>query len=1143
MKKLTLNRLANSPVAVTIVVALCVAAVVGATNIHGALPDTNIILDLSPGRFLSQTLAVFNGNQLGQSTPGSAIAYVPMGLVYYVLVAIGLPLGAVQGIWIAVLIATSAGSMAWLFVTWVAQPTMAASVLSGMLYGMSPYVWLNLKGATVLLVPYALAPLLCTLILRVMRGGSWKAAAGFVLLVGLTGIGVNPPETIIAGVEVAAIVVGELLQWPAEWVSGIRRAGVTVIVACFMSIWWIGPFVESLSIGGIAGYFTTDPLSVQAASSSFREVMRLTGLWALYSGNNGVPYYPESGFLTSKVVVAVTLLPAAILAGGFLRLRKQEAWRGFLLAGLVAVAVPLAVSVYPPGSPGLTGHLYQWLYSHVTVFRAFRSGYKWVAVLAFVYALGVPMGLERTGDSSRRRWNRIAEVVRDAAVGIMVAAVVLYAVPGISGNLFPASYRLGSVPSYWLAAGRWLDTQPAQGRVLFVPFVGFPDFTWGDPSGPIASAITSRPSLMAQPGLALPSGAEQLLALVAEAGTGATVPFARIARLLGVRYIVDEEDAAWRAIGSPRPTVLTKFLIDQSGIREVKQFGRLRVFEVGGTIAPEFGVAQSAAQVASDTGLGGAVTQAPVGDLVRPETVKVVNPVVARVTASSVWNGLDSVYGPQEVLAGGPSSAWVPNVPYGRHQWIKIAFKHPVPVGSVTVVVRHDGKDAEPKVLNIAAGERSIDATVSDATAVAAFGGKRVRSVEIRIGKVGKGGPNVGIAEVQIPGVPVDAIQYPTLGAVYPFSYGVHEGTASIGNMRHELVSTATRAATLTGTLRASPMESDRTLAQYLQVHGVTQVTASSRWHGLAAYSPLWTLAGDPKFGWVPNEPGGTGSWVQYQFPNPRVIGTVGITPRSDGVDAVVSTVSIAVDGRTVESAHLVPGTRTTVDVPVVGSNLRLTIAGAGGAEGKNIGISSVVIPGVSVSRNVDAFGPGRWSIGETSYTIVRAVSVRGSGGDGVDEMAVGDRGIPIKPISIVVPPGENVIRWSGGGILGAAHFNITGGNPGLADITAVPTRKLAEGQYRIGAMKKGLLVADWSSGIPWVSTGARTLQKVGNWGYGYGPVWAVGGSTDGTVIAYESGISNLDWLVAQAVVGGIGFLGMFAWQQRRKASAGRREG
>ena len=1095
-----------------------VGILVAASNLrHGAIPDTNALLDINPWRFILQTLAPFNSTQLGQATPGSAGAYLPMAVVFLVGRVIHVPLVAVQGIWITTIVAVSGVGMAWLFREWTGRDRPVQIAASALLYMANPYVWYDMKGSTELLIPYVCTPILCVLAVKALRSRQAHFVVWIGVLFGFSGIGVNPPEAIIAACVVGAFAVTEVLRGTVKPGAAIRVIAGIVIAVVLLSVWWMGPFIAYLGTSGAQAYFTTDPMSIQAWASSFREVLRLMGLWAAYSGNNGVPYYPESAFLNSNTVVALTLAAPALFIAAIGRLSQRENWRALLLGVLVAVSVPLAVGTFPPATPGLTGQIYSWLSVHVVGFDAFRSVYKWVAVIALAYALAIPVCIDALAANA----GRLADFGRQVGGALVAGLVVVYLIPGITGDLFPASYRLGDIPKYWYEAGQWLTQQPVAGRVLFVPLMGFPQYTWGAPSGDIAAAVTSRASLMSQPGIEVPPVAEEMFNLLSEAGSGASVPFVQIVRMLGVKFVVAQGDVAWQAIGSPRPRSMLSFLLSQDGLKETKVFGKLVVFTVQGPIAPMVGEARKALTVASNEGLAGAIGQVQGGNqLIQPASTEVQNSAVATVTASSVWNGDTAGYGPSNVFSGVPGEAWVSGVPYGDGQWVRAVFRHPVDVRSVTVEARQDGVDAVPKFIWVTAGARTKRALMERGQASVEFSGSAVSSLVVRLGLPGPGGPNVGLSSIRIAGVPVNSILYPAVGVDSEYKYQMDLGPDVTGSESLEVAARSPSSAMISGTVTASATESQSTLERYLEVSGLSSVTASSRWYNLAAYSPVWTLAGDRSMAWVPQTPGGIGAWVQYGFPRARSIGRIVITPRSDGVDKVVSGVTISVDGHEYGRFPIHSGPNV-VNVNAVGSSLRLTIDGASGGRGWNVGLSAVRIPGVSVARNISAIesfgtlslnGSGVQLRGTRINATVPANSIQYE-----DELAVGQAARQIAPTSVALTNGVNRFGWQTGSLLvDDATLQLVGGSGRASHLIPLKVRNVGASRIVTSSVERGIVMLSDNGDVPWTARGVVVGGSSSN-ALGYGPEWKVTGPGRKIQLAVSTGRPVREWIVVEA--------------------------
>lgn len=714
-------------------------------------PDSILDLHVAPARFLDGIAQGWTPREdLGRRT-SSLIAYLPIAVTFVILRGIGLSAVAVEQAWFAIILGGSAFGMRRLFgVLWQDQ-RVAPRTLAALLYTFNPFVLLNLGSATVLLLTYTILPWLAAELVLASRTRRLRHVVAAVLLASLGSPGVNATQNVIMWLGCLALVVAAARHEQIK--GGVRYAAAVVGIATIASMWWIGPFLASLRGGGVDVVFQTDPIEIGASNSSFGEVIRLTGLWALYFGNNGVPYVRAHDYLLAAPVVAISLLlPLLALVGAWTR------WGDGRVRALLAVfvvAVPMAVSVYPPTSPSLTGTGYRWLYENVFAFRGFRSNYKWAALLALVYALLAPLAWRAAATSSARRL---------AVASVTAAVVLVHAVPFVADLTFARGYELGSIPPYWKEAGRWLDAQRGEGRVLFTPGQPFAAYDWGRPSGDITPLLLDRPvvssKLVSQSN---PEGRE-LVKLTDQAVRDPTVPFDKLLAVLGVSYVVQRNDLDVELYDSIPDAEMRVFLGSQPSLRLVRTFGKLDVYEVQGPPPTPVATAEAMDLIIVDGSLSDGLRHYQPGTLARFERARQVNEAIVGAEASSVWSGLEEEYGPMRVFDGDPSTAWVTNRFGGVGEFLTATFRESLPLSRVEVEIRRNGIDAEPTVLRLEVDTGSQTVTVNpDGRAVATFDGAATRTLRVVLvetaGGAGRSG-NVGLTEVRVAGVPPSVVSF-----------------------------------------------------------------------------------------------------------------------------------------------------------------------------------------------------------------------------------------------------------------------------------------------------------------------------------------------------------------------------------------------
>jgi hypothetical protein len=1122
-------------------VLLSIAAVL--INIRIPIPDSVLGLDVAPGRFLGDIFQTWTAINLGQRVNGTLITYLPVALLYTGLHGLGLSILHIQQLWFSLVIATSAVGMMVLYRCWWNDASSLRAMVAGSLYAFSPYMLLNLKGASVLLVPYAALPWLAHQAILGVRRRRIRHLVGAAVIVALLSPGINPPLTAIMFAAAAAIAVGELArqQWRRECVWWLVATGAAMLLA---SAWWIGPFVSAIRAGGAGSYFVSDPLSMDAASSSFREVLRLTGLWALYQGWDGVPYYSSSAYLTSGPVVALTLLAPLTAFLAVWRLWPEV--RAKVLAVLVIVSVPLAVSIYPVGHPGLTGQLYLWAYSHLFFFRAFRSTYKWVWPLAFAYALLIPTLLRAIPIRNNSK-HRISINLRAITTGTVLCILAVYVIPFAKQLVFPANYQLGTIPTYWYQATSWLDHQPGPGRALFLPTQGFSIYNWGSPSGDIASLLMQRPEITANIDSVQNSEAQQLLDSVGVAPASASVPFASALSLLNVSYVVQRNDINWRYYSSASPAVMHAFLTSQPSLHLEKSFGELDIYKVVAPAHSVVGVASAVESVVTDQELSTAVAIWNPGTLAQFSQAIIENPSIQSFQSSSVWNDQVDQYGPQMAFNGNLNGAWVSGVAGGVGQWIQTNFTHARRLGKVTVVARQNGVDALPRRLLFIAGDRQIPVVVGvNGVAEANFEGVTTRSLRIAIVSSGQGGPNVGISKIDVAGLPSNSVVYPPLPAQDPARYLFDFSSPTEGSLSHVIASGPARTGSIGGVAQVDQSISSQALSSYLVPVGVTSVTASSRSNDLAAFSPLWVISGDPAMAWVSNTPGGVGQWIQFNFPAARLVGSVSLRGREDGVNAEATSVHLTTaDGRDLGVRNLVPNSNGVASIAVNASisSLRITIvASQSGRPSDNVGFSEIGIEGVGVKRDTAALNIPALLINNGRVTLHLGPSSKlATGPNGApsvsDATAAGLVSYPFLA-RVQLAQGPQALQVVGAGLEQVSQLTLAVGNSASAAIRWLPVRQSdAEHLSTLAPSGESYLLLDETADPFWQATQKHNHLIGAGTANAYGKLWRLpvrGGPVD---LSFSSGLRHalwlLDWGIAMI---GLTLIAISAavWRRRR---------
>lgn len=543
------------------------AAVVG-TRWGVFTPDTQPDLYQDPGGFLRSTVDAWIGGVSGMGQGNFNAGAAPVGAVVWVIRRAASPWLAVR-IWrLALLVLGAWGIRRYLGTLMGPRLTVQARVLATVFWVVNPYV-IVAGSTTPILLPYALLPWTMLAFVRATRSPrSWRWPALFALaFAAQTGLnaGVVPFFSLLA-------LPGHLIfaRWveSARWRDLVRvvwRSGLCTFV---VSLYWILPSLVASGTGaGIAGG-TEDPYDV-ARTSSYAETARLLGNWPMY-GRAGDRLFLDSYtvYLTSPWVLAATfLVPLAVVVALWLTRARERV----LVVGLIGVALPVMVGLFPPDDPSPAGRLLGEVFDRVPAALAFRTTNKVgaVVVLAEVVALAVGWRAWQLRSRDRRRPVRMAAV---AAVALVLAAI---SAPLWNGGLYPLGY---TIPDRWHDATRDLDAAGDRGRVLVVPGGTGGNYRWG-----MRSPDDLFPSLLDRPiaarntvvGRGDPAGnvlsAFDTALAQGRAGDGVLSTWARY---VGAGDVLVRNDLLTEEIGGPAPWQVVDQADDDPGLELVETYGR-----------------------------------------------------------------------------------------------------------------------------------------------------------------------------------------------------------------------------------------------------------------------------------------------------------------------------------------------------------------------------------------------------------------------------------------------------------------------------------------------------------------------------------------------------------------------------------------
>ncbi len=545
----------------------------------GALASGDLVPPVAPG---GDYRAHWNDFDDGTGSPSYAIAWLPYFEGLRAFDRLGLGDVLFQRVWMTLLLAGAAASVVFLARSLFRSPL--AGAVAGLLSTFNGYR-LVLEFDAVPLAAMVAAGFLGGLIIR--HGSAERSAHPLLFAVVSLTLGfvfLNPPHVVLVLAWVLACV---LLAWVLEGRAALRRIGrfslSAVPLALLFNLWWLVPAYLTLTGSAFGQRFAAPRIEQWAWThqrASIPNVLSLTSSWGWLRPE----YYPFSAELERIPFSVLQYAPAgAALLGVFLA-RGRTLRAAYFLAAVGVGAVWVTKGLHPP-----LGAVNLWLYHHVPGFWLFRETTKMGLVLVLVFSLLAALAVVHL--------NRLSVLAGAAGAAVIVAAVVTYAHPLLTGEMIagkrpllpPAHVRL---PSAWQQAAEYLDAQPEQGKVVVLPQLDFyqAPTTWGYYGSSFLHQLIERPVIEPLPGgyYSEPVVSQLVGTLEQEIldGTGDVRP---ALRALGASYVLlrRDLDTSFPGRSFVAPLRLARALVRAHGLRRVRSFGLVDLYEAKGVRGPE----------------------------------------------------------------------------------------------------------------------------------------------------------------------------------------------------------------------------------------------------------------------------------------------------------------------------------------------------------------------------------------------------------------------------------------------------------------------------------------------------------------------------------------------------------------------------
>ena len=557
----------------------------------------NSIIDvcLDPVYYFVRSLYLWNSQELAGTAAnwGSSLLF-PFGFFFVLFSLFELPAVLVERMWFIFVFFLSGISMYYLFSVLTVNKYRFAKMVSAIFYMYNLYVFIGIQGASVLLLPYAVLPLMLGVIIRGVTSSYYLGYAVVLALASTLMSFINPPLVVGA---IIVLVFYLFYYWlvlnrsKEGFFRVFRLTGLSLFLSLVLNLWIILPIVYYLRAthGVELSSILSEKLTWINSSSSFLETFRLLGIWYFYlEGAPGVLNFSYSPLFRHNPLFIFTSFVLPVLALSTFLIKKPHNKYLNFFGVLIFVAIPLAVGTYPPQKPTFLGKIFFWAYQNIPFFNVFKDNYRpFVGMIALSYS--VLLGFSSI---------KLYRLIKDKFVSLLkkpglkkraplipalliIGTIFINSISVIAGNMFYEKMKIKEIPDYWYESADWLNDQPEDFRVFFLPEQRFALYTWGHTAGEPASALYEKPQIFSVASVANRPNIQLINMIYESANNDSVGEMARIAGLMNIKYILQRNDFDWELSVREVPPEKAKLVLDaQEGLRLEKNFGELDFYKV-----------------------------------------------------------------------------------------------------------------------------------------------------------------------------------------------------------------------------------------------------------------------------------------------------------------------------------------------------------------------------------------------------------------------------------------------------------------------------------------------------------------------------------------------------------------------------------
>ena len=527
--------------------------------------DTKHYFYLDPGRLMERAVSLWDPHIGTGTVPHQNIGFLfPMGPYYWVMEQIGAPDWVAQRLWMGTLSLVAGLGMLWLLQMLGARRV--GAIAGALVYMLTPYQLAFTARLSVLLIPWAVLPLLVGLTGRALKRGGWRDPALFALLVLPAGSS-NATSLLLVGIAPVLWLVFAVIGRQATARAALGTAGRIGILATGASVWWASGLVTQ-SRYGIPILDVTETIETVASASNPADLVRGLGNW-FFSGSDRLGRWLDqsAAYADDKLLgVATYVAPGLALAGAAALRWRHRAY----FAALVVVGVVIGVGAWPYADPSPIGSLFKEAADGSAFGLALRNTPRVVPIV--VLGIAGLLAAAITALAARRRLELLAAGV------VCLGVIAGFAPVWQHGYLSDRADRPEDLPAYTFAATDALGDFDTPTRVLELPGSLFGAYRWGYTVDPITPGLTDRRWVTRELPPHGSGAAVDLLAALdrrVQEGTFEPSSLVPIARMLRSGTVVLRSDLEYERFDSPRPRLVWAAITEPlaPGIESVKDYG------------------------------------------------------------------------------------------------------------------------------------------------------------------------------------------------------------------------------------------------------------------------------------------------------------------------------------------------------------------------------------------------------------------------------------------------------------------------------------------------------------------------------------------------------------------------------------------